>query len=150
MAVGSLGATMDALSEGAHGPAAGEPRASRRVRAFRATDHFALAVWQEVRAFTRAEGETLAGEIRRTVARAGGALVAASGDGEGPSDGGRGAVASAHAGLLEIRYYLYLARRLGCLDLKRYRQLTTLQDAALRELTSLLDDPGRSPPRRSG
>jgi hypothetical protein len=39
-----------------------------------------------------------------------------------------------------VRYYLYLARRLGCLDLKAYRQLTALQDIALRELGSVLED----------
>jgi four helix bundle protein len=127
---------MDALIEPR--PAAGETETARRLRAFRATDHFALAVWQEVRAFARTEGEALAREIRRTVARSGGSLVAASSGGE-EGDGGRRAIASAHTGLLEIRYYLYLARRLGCLDLKRYRQLTTLQDAALRELASLLE-----------
>jgi hypothetical protein len=139
---------MDALTGPA--PRPDEPHAAKRVRAFRATDHFALAVWQEARGLTRAEGETLAREIRRAIARAGGALVAASGSGGDAEDGGRRAVAAAHAGLLEIRYYLYLARRLGCLDLKRYRALTTLQDAALRELTSLLEDAGRSPPFRSG
>jgi hypothetical protein len=127
---------MDALIEPR--PAAGETETARRLRAFRATDHFALAVWQEVRAFSRTEGEALAREIRRTVARSGGSLVAASSTGEA-GDGGRSAITSAHTGLLEIRYYLYLARRLGCLDLKRYRQLTALQDAALRELAALLE-----------
>jgi hypothetical protein len=29
------------------------PSGERRVRAFRATDHFALAVWQAVRAFNK-------------------------------------------------------------------------------------------------
>jgi four helix bundle protein len=127
---------MDALIEPR--PAAGETETARRLRAFRATDHFALAVWQEVRAFARTEGEALAREIRRAVARSGGSLVAASSAGE-DGDAGRRAITSAHTGLLEVRYYLYLARRLGCLDLKRYRQLTTLQDAALRELASLLE-----------
>jgi four helix bundle protein len=127
---------MDALIEPR--PAAGETETARRLRAFRATDHFTLAVWQEVRSFARPEGEALAGEIRRTVVRSGGALVAASSSGD-DGDGGRRAIATAHAGLLEVRYYLYLARRLGCLDLKRYRQLTTLQDAALRELSTLLE-----------
>jgi len=127
---------MDALIDPKR-PAAAETETSRRLRAFRATDHFTVAAWQEVRSFARTEGEALAREIRRTVARAGGALVAASSAGE-DDDGARRAVASAHGGLLEVRYYLYLARRLGCLDLKRYRQLTTLQDAALRELAALL------------
>ena len=113
------------------------PSAERRVRAFRATDHFALAVWQAVRAFNRPEGESLAREIRRAVARSGGALVAAA-SAQGESELARRSLESAHQGLLEIRYFLYLARRLGCLELKRYKELATLQEGALRELTSLL------------
>ena len=116
----------------------GPPRVGeRRVRAFRATDQFALAAWQAVRAFTRPEDETLAQEIRRAVARSGGALVAAASAQEGDAEGQR-ALERAHSGLLEIRYFLYLARRLGCLDLKRYKDLSTLQEAALKELASLL------------
>ena len=113
------------------------PAGERRVRAFRATDHFALAVWQAVRGFGKPEGESLAREIRRSVARSGGSLVAAASAREG-DESARGALQNAHQGLLEIRYFLYLARRLGCLDLKRYKELSTLQEAALRELASLL------------
>lgn len=109
----------------------------RRVRAFRATDHFALAAYQVARTFARPEGDELAREIRRAVARSGGALVAAA-SAVDENSATRRSLETAHRGLLEIRYFLYLARRLGCIDLKRYRQLTTLQDAALRELASLL------------
>jgi four helix bundle protein len=117
---------------------AGAPQGGeRRVRAFRAADQFALAAWQAVRAFNRPEGETLAAEIRRAVARSGGALVAAASAKEG-DDAALRALQSAHQGLLEIRYFLYLARRLGCLDLKRYKDLAALQESALRELSSLL------------
>jgi len=109
----------------------------RRVRAFRATDQFALAAWQAARAFNRAEGESLAEAIRRAVAKSGGSLVVAASAPEGDVDARR-ALERAHSGLLEIRYFLYLARRLGCLDLKKYRELASLQEAALRELSSLL------------
>lgn len=126
---------MDALTE-ARAPGS-EPESARRVRAFRATDHFALAAWQAVRAFGRPDGEALAREVRRTLARSGGALVAAA-TGSASEPTVRAALESAHAGLLEVRYYLYLARRLGCIDLKAYRHLTTLQDAALRELAALV------------
>lgn len=107
-----------------------------RVRAFRATDHFALAAYQAARAFPHPEGDDLAREIRRTVARSGGALVAAA-SAVADDDRSRRSLEAAHRGMLEARYFLYLARRVGCLDLKRYRQLTTLHDAALRELASL-------------
>jgi len=119
------------------GGARNVPAAERRVRAFRATDHFVLAVWQAVRSFGKPEGESLAREIRRSVARSGGALVAAASAPEG-DEGARRSLESAHQGLLEIRYFLYLARRLGCLDLKKYRELATLQEAALREVLLLL------------
>lgn len=114
-------------------PLAGE----RRVRAFRVTDQFALAAWQAARAFPRPDGESLAREIRRAVARSGGSLVAAA---SAPADdpGGHRALETAHQGLLEIRYFLYLARRLSCLDLKKYKELSALQEAALRELSSLM------------
>lgn len=127
---------MDALTDTPKYGAA--PSAERRVRAFRATDHFALAVWQALRGFNRPEGEALAREIRRAVARSGGALVAAA-SAPGASDSARRALENAHQGLLEIRYFLYLARRLGCLDLKRYKELAGLQEGALRELAALLD-----------
>ncbi len=44
----------------------------------------------------------------------------------------------AKADLIEGRYYLYLARRLGALDVKRYRALSLRQDAAVREIEVLL------------
>ncbi len=113
------------------------PIGERRVRAFRATDHFALAAWQAVRAFARTEGESLAHHIRRAVAKSGGSLVAAASAPEG-NESARRALESAHQGLLEIRYLLYLARRLGCLDLKKYKELAALQEAALREIATLL------------
>jgi four helix bundle protein len=109
----------------------------RRVRAFRAADQFAVATWQAVRAFSRPEGDSLAQEIRRAVARSGGSLVAGASAQEGDDDARR-ALHRAHQGLLEIRYFLYLARRLGCLDLKRYKELVALQEIALRELAALL------------
>ena len=130
---------MDALIDRDSERGTGEPHAARRLRAFRAADAFALAVWQDARSFARPEGALLAEEIRRTVARAGGSLVAAASlDASEPE--ARRAAATAHAGFLEVRYYLYLARRLGCLDLKRYRHLAHLQDAALGELGALLSE----------
>jgi four helix bundle protein len=107
------------------------------VRAFRTTDQFALAAWQAVRAFKPPEGESLAQEIRRAIARSGGSLVAAASADEADQDARR-ALHNAHQGLLEIRYFLYLARRLGCLDLKKYKELAALQEGALREVSALL------------
>lgn len=127
---------MDALIERA-GPEPTSAAAQRRVRAFRTTDQFALAAWQAVRAFNKPEGESLAREIRRAIARSGGCLVAAASAKEADADAHR-ALQNAHQGLLEIRYFFYLARRLGCLDLKKYKELSALQEAALREIAALL------------
>ena len=113
----------------------GEGAADRRLRAFRATDAFALEVIVASRALDRGEGAGLARDIRTVAARCGGALVAATA-GPAPS---RETLEGARAGLFEIRYYLYLARRLGFLDLRRYRDLAARQDAALRELEGLLE-----------
>lgn len=123
----------------------GESDLERHVRAFRATDAFAIEAFQAARAMGREDGDGLAREIRRTAARSGGALVAASAGADGrPHD--RRALEAARAGLLELRYYLYLARRLGALELKRYRQLAARQDAALREIDGLLGPTERAPP----
>lgn len=117
----------------------------RRLRAFRATDAFAVEAFQATRAMGKSEGDAIAREIRRVAARSGGALVSASSAAAG-GERERAGIETARAGLLEIRYYLYLARRLGFLDLRRYRLLTQQQDAALRELDSLLG-PATAPPR---
>lgn len=122
---------MDALN--------GENKGDRRLRAFRATDAFALEVIVASRALDRGEGAGLARDIRTVAARCGGALVAAA---SGPA-ASRETLEGARAGLFEIRYYLYLARRLGFLDLRRYRDLTVRQDAALRELDALLEQVAR-------
>lgn len=117
----------------------------RRLRAFRAADEFAVEVFRVTRRFSEPEGRTLAGEIRRATVRAGGALVAASwGDREMESLG------AARERLLEARYYLSLARRLGFLEGKAYRQLTVRQDAAIRELLGLLGPSRRQGPSAPG
>ena len=105
-----------------------------RMSAFKATDAFAVEAY---RVAGRVKNDGLAVEIRRTVIRSGGALVAASASAQGgPLE--REHLERARASLAEGRYYLYLARRFGVLDLKRYRALTVRQDAALRELQDLL------------
>lgn len=128
---------MDALKGLVSAPPPPSAALDRRLRAFRATDAFVFAVFHGVRDLPRAEGQLLAREIRKLAARVGGALVGAAHAPGGVAEERR-EVARARAGLLELRYYLYLARRLGAFDLKRYRALAASQDAALRELDSLL------------
>jgi four helix bundle protein len=109
----------------------------RHLRAFRATDAFAIEAYRLATGLKKDAHAGLAGELRRAAVRSGGAVVAAS---AGPPGGKteRRLLERARAELLEGRYYLMVARRLGLVDPKAYRGLTARQDAALRELELLL------------
>ena len=109
----------------------------RRVLAFKATDAFAVEAFRVSGSLRRTANSELLDEIRRVAIRSGGALVAASASTPG-GESERRHLCRARDDLLEGRYYLYLARRLGLLDLKRYRGLTVRQDVALRELEVVL------------
>jgi hypothetical protein len=115
-----------------------ERPAGGRLDAFRAADAFAMAAVKAAADLQRSPCPELAAEIRRLVLRGGGALVAASCAPPGGDDE-RALVGAARDRLAEARYALYLARRLGALDLRRYRVLAAQQDAALREVAALLE-----------
>jgi hypothetical protein len=123
------------------GLSAGSDRAERRVRAFRATDAFVVETYRVATSLEGTAGRDLAGAIRTIVVDCGGALVAAS---ESRS-GERRWLSMAHEKLAEARYCLYLARRLGMIDLTRYRALTGRHDAATRELDLALEEHEVSP-----
>jgi len=108
-----------------------------RLRAFKATDAFVVEAFRLTAALEGAAGRDLGREIREAVARCGGALVAASVSSAGESSERR-CMAIAHERLAEGRYYLYLARRLGLIDVARYRSLMSRHDAATRELDHAL------------
>ena len=67
-------------------------------------------------------------------------MVAASADAAGCEDERR-QLSRARRELLEGRYYLSLARRLGLIDSRRYRAVILRQDAAFREVDTLLRPP---------
>ena len=104
---------------------------------FRSVDHFTVEAFKAARAMDRQEGGDLAREIRRLCSASGGALVAASSLARGGDEEGR-LPASTRSWLMEARYYLYLARRLGFLEHRRYRQLTAIQDVAVREVEAFI------------
>lgn len=108
-----------------------------RIRAFKATDAFAIEAYRISRALTASAHDGLAGEIRRQAVRCGGALVAAAASQPGGKDERR-LLERARVSLIQGHYCLYLARRLGLIDLKLYRALGVRQDAAIRELETLL------------
>ena len=123
-----------------------DPGAQQRVRAFRATDAFVLEAYREAASLRGSLGAEIGREIRTVVVRCGGALVAASAAESGlPAE--RRLLESARLSLAEGRYYLYLARRVGLLDQRRYRGLMARHEAALRELEAALPD--RRPAGRS-
>jgi len=119
-------------------------RTDRRVTAFKTTDAYAVEAYRVASALPSRAGAGLAEEIRRAAVAAGSAVVAAS----AYADGGveeRAFLRRARRALFESRYYLHLARRFGWLDARRYRALTLRQDAAVRELDTVLDERGRRP-----
>jgi len=115
----------------------GERAGGGRLDAFRATDAFALAAVRTAADLARSAFPDIAVEIRNLVLRGGGALVAASCAPPG-GNAERELLEAARDRLAEARYALYLARRLGALDLRKYRALAVQQDAALREVVSLV------------
>ncbi|ANM28987.1 hypothetical protein ABI59_04295 [Acidobacteria bacterium Mor1] len=127
---------MDAVTGAAQPPGAGL-KTHRRLKAFRAVDAFAIEAFRAARRLRGEDWRDLSREIRRTVARGGGALVAASAGDEGPGQE-RKRLDAARAYLAESRYYLYLARRLGVLDVRGYRTLCSRHDSAAREIELLL------------
>ena len=108
-------------------------RATATVRAFRAVDEFAVEGFRAARTFGDREGDAVALELRRSLARCGGAIVAATVTAAGEQER---RLDEARVALYESRYYLYLARRLGLLDLRQYRALSVRHDAAVREIES--------------
>ena len=118
--------------------------ADRRMGVFRATDAFAVDAYGVCRWLKGETSRGLAGAIRRVAIESGGSVVAASASEPGGQDERRH-LQRARTALIEGRYYLYLARRFGLLDQRRYRALTLRQDAAVRELDAAL----RPPPARA-
>lgn len=118
-----------------------------RVRAFKAADAFAVEAYRVSAALPLSGPVGLVEAIRRVALRSGGAVVAASANPPG-GENERRLLERARCELTEGRYYLYLARRLGLLDVKRYRGLTARQDAALREIDRLLQPRPFAAPRR--
>lgn len=117
-----------------------------RLAAFRAVDAFAIEVFQALQGSPRVGQEGfLSSELRRSVARGGGALVGATAAAPGGAVERR-CLERASSELLEARYYVFLARRLGIFDSRTYRSLTGRHDAALREVERLRDGGG---PRRT-
>ncbi len=116
----------------------GEGPPDAPLDAFRATDAFACAAARAAAGLTGPAGEALRAEVFGGLLRCGAGLLLAS---ESPR--GSGAEVAALEGvaraLARTRYALYLARRLGTLDVRCYRSLAARRDAAAREVRALRD-----------
>ncbi|MDH3628833.1 MAG: four helix bundle protein [Acidobacteriota bacterium] len=108
------------------------------VASFRAADAYAVEVVRAAQRIGTGRDATLLRELRRSALRCGGALVAAS-VAHPTSVTAKASLEAARGALAEGGYYLYLARRFGLLDARGYRALRVRQEAALKELTGLLD-----------
>lgn len=115
------------------GRRAKDPAVGGWLETFRAGDAWVVAAWEASAAMAPGTGE-LARQMRRGALEAGCALVAAAQCGAG--DDPRTYLTRARSALMEARYLLYLAKRFGAMDSKRYRTLTIRLDRALREVSS--------------
>ncbi len=102
------------------------------LESFRAADAWVVAAWEASAAMAPGAGE-LSRQLRAGALDCGSALVAAAQCGDGAEH--RSYVERARARLLEARYLLYLCKRFGSIDSKRYKLLTVRLDRALRDVT---------------
>jgi hypothetical protein len=102
------------------------------LQTFRAADAWVVAAWEAAAAMGPGAGE-LARQLRNGALDCGSALVAAAQCGEGGEN--QGYLERARSRLMEARYLLYLAKRFGSIDSRRYKVLVVKLDRALRDVS---------------
>ena len=102
------------------------------LQTFRAADAWVVAAWEAAAAMAPGTSE-LARQLRRGALDCGSALVAAAQCGDGAEN--QGYLERARSRLMEARYLLYLSKRFGTIDSKRYKMLTVKLDRALRDVS---------------
>jgi four helix bundle protein len=110
-----------------------EPPMTGWLETFRAADAWVVAAWEAAAAMPPGTSE-LARQLRRGALGCGSVLVAAAQCGDGAEN--QGYLDQARSRLMEARYLLYLSRRFGSIDSKRYKTLNVKLDRALREVTA--------------
>ena len=98
---------------------------------FRAADAWVVAAWEAAAAMAPGTSE-LARQLRRGALDCGSALVAAAQCGDTAEN--QRYLERARSRLMEARYLLYLSKRFGSIDSKRYKMLTLKLDRALRDV----------------
>lgn len=110
-----------------------EPPTTGWLETFRAADAWVVAAWEASAAMPPGSNE-LARQLRRGSLDCGSALVAAAQCGSGTDH--QGYLDRARSRLMEARYLLYLSKRFGSIDSKRFKMLNLRLDRALREVSS--------------
>jgi four helix bundle protein len=114
------------------------PPADPRLRAWSHLDELVQEVYRVTRLFPAEEREGLVRAIRQSAVAAAVRLAAIE---PGGRAGPGAALGRALARLSELRYYLYLARRLRLMETGSYRAVVARHDRAARLLERLRDSP---------
>ncbi len=109
-----------------------EPPLSGWLETFRAADAWVVAAWEAAAAMAPGTSE-LARQLRRGALDCGSALVAAAQCSDPEKN--RDYVERARSRLMEARYVLYLSKRFGSIDSKRYKLLVRKLDRALHDVS---------------
>lgn len=119
------------------GPAAAGNGRDPSSRTFRAADDFAVEVFRACRDLRRRGGTELAVEMRRSATQCAAAVVRASAA-RGNGEERRIPLLDARDRLLDARYHLHLARRLGLIEILSYRRVAGSHESALRAVEAWL------------
>ena len=115
-----------------------------KLRAWTLVDELVLEIYGMTRRIPAEGPSDLPAAMRGSVVRS--ALRIVQGV-HGPGSAFDDSLHAALGSLAELRYYLYLARRLGLIDLRRYRASCAQHERVQKFLRALLPDPaGRSGP----
>ena len=109
----------------------GDSNGPRWLQRFRAADAWVVAAWEATAAMPPGTGE-ISRRLRQVAVECGTSLVAAAQ--LATTEEGKVHLDRAVARLAEARYLLYLARRFGAVDSKRYRHLSVKLDRASRDV----------------
>ena len=116
-----------------------------RLRAWSLVDELVLEVYGMTRHLPEGAPEDLAAALRSAALRSALQIVRGA---HGDSGDFSAALGSAQGSLAELRYYLYLARRLGVIDIRRYRIACGRHDRVHRFLRESRGEAGN--PRTAG
>jgi four helix bundle protein len=117
------------------------PPADPRVRAWGLLDELVQEVYRATRLFPAEERDGLVRALRQSAVAAAVRLASAAPSRPGAPDG---ALLRAMARLSELRYYLYLARRLRLIESGTYRAVVARHERAARYLERLRGPSGEA------